>query len=92
MKLVWSRLALRDVQRRVIYIRQFNELAAQREGESLFLIGEKLKVAPNIGRHGRRAGTMEYVGLEPYVVVYRVTDSTVRIIRVWHGAQLKERY
>jgi len=27
------------------------------------------------------------VAVRPYIIVYRVDDDTVRILRVWHSAQ-----
>jgi plasmid stabilization system protein ParE len=91
-KLVWSRLALRDIDRQVSYIEQYNALAAKRVEQAFFLAGKKLKEMPELGRQGRRIGTQEYVAFEPYVVVYRVRDQTVRILRIWHGAQIKDLY
>ena len=43
---------------------------------------------PNIGRFGRKRGTSELVipGL-PFVVVYRLEDEIVEIVRILHGAQ-----
>ncbi len=32
-------------------------------------------------------GTRENVSVWPYVIVYRVTETEVQILRVWHGAQ-----
>jgi plasmid stabilization system protein ParE len=43
---------------------------------------------PASGRVGRIAGTRELViNGTPYVAAYAVTDTTVRILRVLHGAQ-----
>ena len=47
-----------------------------------------LRRHPELGRPGRITGTRELVvaGL-PYLVVYRVNDSTVEVLRVLHDAQ-----
>jgi len=43
---------------------------------------------PHIGRFGRKSGTSELVisGL-PFIVIYRLKDETVEIVRILHGAQ-----
>jgi toxin ParE1/3/4 len=48
-----------------------------------------LQEFPMIGKEGRIAGTRELV-VTRYrcVLVYRVTDNTVEIVRVIHGGQL----
>jgi plasmid stabilization system protein ParE len=38
-------------------------------------------------RVGSVAGTRENVSVWPYVIVYRVAETEVQILRVWHGAQ-----
>jgi toxin ParE1/3/4 len=44
---------------------------------------------PETGRPGRIEGTRELViSQTPYIVAYRITGETVRILRVLHGAQL----
>jgi toxin ParE1/3/4 len=43
---------------------------------------------PNRCRRGRRANTRELdVPALPFVIVYRVVDDTVQILRVLHDAQ-----
>ena len=40
---------------------------------------------PNIGRLGHISGTHEWVVTRtPYLVVYRIKDDAVEILRVWH--------
>lgn len=40
------------------------------------------------GRIGRIEGTRELIFPElPYVVVYRIQDQVVEIVRIYHGAQ-----
>ena len=47
-----------------------------------------LRRHPELGRLGRITGTRELVvaGL-PYLVIYRLNDSTVEVLRVLHAAQ-----
>ena len=43
---------------------------------------------PHIGRFGRKPGTSELVisGL-PFIVVYRLKNEAIEIVRILHGAQ-----
>jgi len=59
------------------------------------MVDERMVVAvrrlidfPASGRVGRIAGTREVViNGTPYVAAYAITETTVRILRVLHGAQ-----
>jgi toxin ParE1/3/4 len=42
---------------------------------------------PSVGRAGRVAGTRELVVHKNYIIVYRMKDENVEIIRVHHVAQ-----
>jgi toxin ParE1/3/4 len=47
-----------------------------------------LRSTPFRGRPGREEGTRELVLSHlPYIVVYRVKDSNVEILHIYHGAQ-----
>jgi toxin ParE1/3/4 len=49
---------------------------------------ERLTHYPKSGRPGRIAGTRELaVSGTPYVIVYRVENAAVLILRLLHGAQ-----
>jgi plasmid stabilization system protein ParE len=50
---------------------------------------EALADQPHRGRPGELADTRELVIAQfpAYIVVYRVTQTEVRILRVWHGRQ-----
>ena len=56
--------------------------------ETLYDGCSSLENFPYLGRKGRIAGTREliYSGL-PYIVVYRVHDQVIEILRIYHGAQ-----
>jgi toxin ParE1/3/4 len=85
---VWTGLAVNDVEAHVNYLSQFNELAARELAISLFTAGDSLSAMPNRGRPGRIGGTRELVALYPYVIVYEVRLESVVIQRVWHGKLL----
>jgi toxin ParE1/3/4 len=47
-----------------------------------------LRSMPERGRAGLKAGTREIVFHPlPYIVTYRITEQTVEILRIYHGAQ-----
>lgn len=51
-----------------------------------------LRIYPNRGRPSKKSGTRELVlAALPYVVVYKVEDGVVHIVRILHGAQDKPR-
>lgn len=59
-------------------------------GKMVTLIESKivpLAAYPNLGRMGRQRGTRELVAHENYIVIYRVLEKCVEILRVKHAAQ-----
>ncbi|WP_422137111.1 type II toxin-antitoxin system RelE/ParE family toxin [Endozoicomonas sp. ALD040] len=48
---------------------------------------EKLMDFPKIGRVGRVVGTRELVAWGNYIIVYKVSETTIRILRILHAAQ-----
>lgn len=89
MRLVWSRFAVADRDPIFTYIEAESPQAAvnidTRIGEQV----NELARFPEMGRSGRVAGTRELVvSRTPYIVAYRVESTTVRILRVLHGARL----
>ncbi|MGB8259836.1 MAG: type II toxin-antitoxin system RelE/ParE family toxin [Terracidiphilus sp.] len=47
-----------------------------------------LRTMPHRGRPGRENGTRELVLPRlPYIVVYRIKDSDIEILHIYHGAQ-----
>jgi len=41
---------------------------------------------PEIGRPGHVAGTRErVVAHTPHLLIYRINDETIEILRIWHG-------
>lgn len=88
MKLTWSAFALSDRDAIFTYIEADNPAAAVLVDERIVAASRRLLDFPAGGRVGRIAGTRELViNGTPYVAVYAVTDTTLRIIRVLHGAQ-----
>ena len=88
MRLRWTTPAANDLYNIVRRIRQDNPDAATEVAKTLYDGCSGLRDFPRRGRTGRIEGTRELVfpGL-PYIVVYRILDEVVEIIRIYHGAQ-----
>lgn len=69
------------------YIGDESPRAASRIAIALLAACDSLEHLPECGRPGRKSGTRELTIIWPYVVVYRVKDDLVEILRIWHGAQ-----
>lgn len=73
-------VAIRD------YIGQFNPLAAQRLANRLVALADSLDEFAERGRPVGR-GLRELTVVWPYIIRYRVTEDTVIILRIRHGAR-----
>ena len=88
MRIIWTAPARRDLRSQVFYVAERNPDAARRLQAAIRQAVEGLADHPNRGRPGRYEGTRELVVAgSPDVVVYRVREVSVRILRVLHGAQ-----
>lgn len=88
MRIVWTAPARQDLRSHVLYVAERNPDAARKLQASVRHAVETLADHPNRGRPGRFEGTRELVIVGyPYLVVYRVREESVRILRVLHGAQ-----
>jgi plasmid stabilization system protein ParE len=87
--IVWTALALQDIQDAVLYISESSERAADRVGSAILAAGESLTYFPKRGRYGKQNGTRELiVQSTPYYLVYRITrDGDIVIRRVMHMAR-----
>jgi len=82
----WTTLASDDLTRITPRIRQDNPAAARKVAKTLYDSGMSLETMPDLGRSGRIAGTREFV-LAPFILVYRVKEDAVEILRIYHSAQ-----
>ena len=88
MRLRWTKPAAQDLYNIVQRIQQDNPDAAVKVAKILYDGCGGLANFPRRGRKGRIEGTRELVftGL-PYIVVYRIEDRNLEILRIYHGAQ-----
>jgi toxin ParE1/3/4 len=84
----WTTPALDDVVHITEYIRKDNRTAARTISSTIVNSGNSLTDFPHRGRKGRIHGTREilFPGL-PYILVYRIEQDEIHILRVYHGAQ-----
>ena len=87
MKLAWSRCATSDRLAIFLWIAEDDPRAAASVDERIEQAARGLTDFPDIGRPGRVEGTRELViPRTPYIAPYKVEGSTVRILRILHGA------
>jgi plasmid stabilization system protein ParE len=85
----WSLPAAEDLERICDWIERDNPEAARRVASTIFEGCTRLKDFPHLGRVSKRmSGRRELLFLPlSYIAVYRLTDQTVEILRIYHGAQ-----
>jgi toxin ParE1/3/4 len=88
MRLRWTTPAANDLYNIVRHIQQDDPAAAAEVAKTLYDGCGSLRTFPNRGRKGRIKGSRELIfpGL-PYIVVYRIQDQVVELLRIYHGAQ-----
>jgi addiction module RelE/StbE family toxin len=65
-----------------------NPAAAEKVQQAITKAIELLRFFPYLGRRGVLTGTREKtIKSLPYIVVYRVQDEELIILRIFHGAQ-----
>jgi toxin ParE1/3/4 len=88
MRLEWSVFAQADRDLIFDYIEADRPMAAIAVDERIKSQVDKLARSPYSGRLGRIEGTRELViSHTPYIVAYRISSDSVRILRILHGAQ-----
>jgi toxin ParE1/3/4 len=88
MRLRWTTPAAQDLYKIVLHIQQDSPAAAAKVAQSLYDGCDRLGAFPRQGRKGRIEGTRELVLARlPYIVVYRIQDQDLEILRIYHGAQ-----
>ncbi|WP_145023430.1 type II toxin-antitoxin system RelE/ParE family toxin [Geobacter argillaceus] len=88
MHVKWTSRARRDLYSVEAYISQDNPTAAAETVLKIIAAVESLSGFTDMGRPGRVPDTRELVipGL-PFIVPYRVTGSTIIILRVYHTSR-----
>ncbi|MGF1604549.1 MAG: type II toxin-antitoxin system RelE/ParE family toxin [Thermosynechococcaceae cyanobacterium] len=88
MPIVWLSVAVQDILHLRAYIADQDPQSAKAVGSRIDKSVNTLATMPNIGRPGRIFGTRELVVKKtPFLVVYRVRNKRVEILRVLNGRQ-----
>ncbi|NEN90184.1 MAG: type II toxin-antitoxin system RelE/ParE family toxin [Okeania sp. SIO3H1] len=88
MKIVWTRLALEDINNAYEYIAANNPDSALDTIERVENSINRLLQYPEMGRLGQVVGTRELVVTgTPFIVPYRVRGDRLEILAVIHGAR-----
>ena len=88
MRVVWTRLALWDLEAIGGFIARDNPTAAAKIVTHIFDQTELLALHPHIGRVGRIKETRELVVKDtPFITAYRVKEDRVEVLAVFHGAR-----
>ena len=81
----WTHPALSDLIEAQAYITRENPKAATEVAQRIWNASQHLADNPEIGRPGLIERTREWtVGNTPYLIVYRIQNDKLEILRVWH--------
>ena len=87
-KLVWTRLAIQDLNAAYDYISAENPAAAEGIINRVEQALEALKRHPEIGRPGRISTTRELVVTQtPFIIPYRVNEDRIEVLAFLHSAR-----
>jgi toxin ParE1/3/4 len=88
MRIRWTPAAAADLQNISDYLKEHHPHYRQSTMRKLYDTIRALKQWPGRGRLGGEQGTREILFHPlPYVAVYRVTEATIEVLRIYHGAQ-----
>lgn len=88
MRIEWLPAAARNLAAQLEWIAERDPWGAIDVGDAVHAAVERLADHPSIGRPGRVPATRELVVVgTPYVVVYRIEQTVVLVLRILHGAQ-----
>ncbi len=88
MKIIWTELALFDLDQAREYIMATSPNTAARTIDRIEKSLEALQSFPKMGRLGRVSSTRELVIPEtPFILPYRIQPNCIEILAVIHGAQ-----
>lgn len=88
MKIKWLNSAIDNFSNIADYIAEDNPQKARQIVSKIRSAISNLSKQPSMGRLGRVQGTRELVIVgTPYLIIYRLQQGNIEILRVLHGAQ-----
>ncbi len=82
------RKPLRTCEHITDYLLEHASLRAERIVRKLYDVADGLLTSPSTGRPGKKEGTRQLVlSPLPCIVVYRIADDVIHIVRILPGAQ-----
>ncbi len=88
MQLRWTTAAADDLEGIAEYLFEKSPQNAAQLIRKIYEAPAILTSYPNLGRSGKKEGTRELVIAPlPYIVIYKIMDDTMYIVRILHGAQ-----
>lgn len=88
MKVVWLPRAVADLDAQLDHIAADSPRVALDVGDRILQHVSHLAEHPQMGRDGRKGKTRELVvPRTPFIVIYRIVERRVEILRLLHGAQ-----
>ena len=85
--LIWEPEALDQLDGIIDFIGERNGPAADRMARLFAERAERIRRFPEMGRPGRVTGTRELIVHPNYILIYRVTETAIDILRVLHVRQ-----
>ena len=88
MTIVWTRLAIADLNSAYDYIDAERPSVALQTIDRVEKVIHLISQHPEIGRPGRVDGTREFVvSGTPFIVPYRIKNNRIEVLAVIHGAR-----
>jgi toxin ParE1/3/4 len=88
MRIAWLREASTSLDLEYEYLARKNPRAARHVFRRIVAATKRLRAFPNAGRQGQIPGTRELVIPNlPFIIVYRLSNDAVEILRVFHTSQ-----
>ena len=88
MRVRWTEEALQHLREAYDYIQLDKPSAAARMADLIEGAANHLGLFPQMGRPSKRPGTRELaIAGTPFILVYRVKNSVLEILALYHGAQ-----
>lgn len=89
MRIIWLTKAREDILIIDDYLSKDSVVVADMVVSKILIEVRVLLSSPGIGRPGRVKSTRELVLLDiPYIIAYRVKDSSIEILRVLHQSRI----